>query len=66
MERSQYSLIYKYFQIKSLTNSRIMFCNYREILPVILQICVIQLGYAIVQLVEALCYKPEGRGFEFQ
>jgi len=22
-------------------------------------------GYAVAQLVEALCYKPEGRGFDF-
>jgi hypothetical protein len=23
-------------------------------------------GHAVVYLVEALCYKPEGRGFDFQ
>jgi hypothetical protein len=23
-------------------------------------------GYAMAQLVEALCYKPEGRGFDFR
>ena len=24
----------------------------------------VTLGHAVVQLVEALCYKPEGRGFD--
>jgi hypothetical protein len=24
----------------------------------------LQMGYAVAQLVEALCYKPEGRGFD--
>jgi hypothetical protein len=27
---------------------------------------IIALGYAVAWLVEALCYKPEGRGFESQ
>jgi hypothetical protein len=30
----------------------------------IIHICAKSLGYAVAQLVEALCYKPEGAGFD--
>jgi hypothetical protein len=33
-------------------------------MPIILVLASYQLGHVVVQLVEALRYKPEGRGFD--
>jgi hypothetical protein len=35
----------------------------RQIYPLYL---IIKLGHAVAQLIEALCYKPQGRGFDSQ
>ena len=53
-------MIKQFFQPKHKTNSSDM-CKYIYIIYIYIKSL---LGYAVAQLVEALRYKPEGRGFD--